>query len=277
MVFKKLCLEQEKLFKFAENIDMKNYVLVLVLLFPFGFYAQNRFTRILPETEYISTANELKNFRKYDFSPVISGLENNVTYGVIGSSYKRIHIKITDVVKDLNNVELYHVKGKSKVGNNIESFEGTISLHTVKEIKPRTLDETTVSLPAAYEGVITGVYKFNEPTDRKHSGVFEGTYQAMFQIVEEDNKVYYNDLDLYRDSYINNVFQGFWTDYQTKEAKICKWADFRVPNVPADFDLGAGEFSPNEKYNNNGWKTYNDAYLHNDKKALDEEEAVWWE
>jgi len=134
-----------------------------------------------------------------------------------------------------------------------------------------------VSLPTTYQGIISGIYEFKEPTDREHSGVFEGTYQAMFQIVEEDNKVYYNDLDLYRDSYINNMYQGFWTDYQTKEAKICKWADFRVPDVPGDFDLGAGEFSPNEKYNNKGWKTYNDAYLKNDKIALDAEEAVWWE
>lgn len=255
---------------------MKNYILCFVILWQFAGNAQNRFTQILPETEYISNANQLKEFIGYDFSPVILGLEINKTYGTIGSSYKRIHIKIINVEKDLVNADLYHVTGKSKVGNNMENFEGTIKLHTVKEIKPREIDDTTVSLPTAYQGVISGVYQFNEPKDRSHSGVFEGTYNALFQITEDEDKVYYNDLDLYRDSYINNVYQGFWTDYQTKEAKICKWADFRVPDVSTDFDLGAGEFSPNEKYNNKGWKTYNDAYLKNDKSALDSEEAFWW-
>ena len=262
---------------FVENIDMKNYILCFVMLWQFAVNAQNRFTQILPETEYISAGNELKEFNSYDFSTVILGLQMNNVFGTIGSSYKRIHVKITDVEKDQTNPDLYHVKGKSKVGSNIESFAGTIKLQTVKQIKDRELDDTMVSLPTTYQGIISGIYEFKEPTDREHSGVFEGTYQAMFQIVEEDNKVYYNDLDLYRDSYINNVYQGFWTDYQTKEAKICKWADFRVPDVPADFDLGAGEFSPNEKYNNKGWKTYNDAYLKNDKIALDAEEAAWWE
>jgi len=262
---------------FVENIDMKNYILCFVMLWQFVGNAQNRFTQILPETEYISAGNELKEFNSYDFSPVILGLQMNNVFGTIGSSYKRIHVKITDVEKDQTNPDLYHVKGKSKVGNNIEIFTGTIKLQTIKQIKDRELDYTMVSLPTTYQGIISGIYEFKEPTDRDHSGVFEGTYQAMFQIVEEDNKVYYNDLDLYRDSYINNVYQGFWTDYQTKEAKICKWADFRVPDVSSDFDLGEGEFSPNEKYNNKGWKTYNDAYLKNDKIALDAEEAVWWE
>ena len=145
------------------------------------------------------------------------------------------------------NPDLYHGRGKLKNGSNIEIFTSKIKLQTIKQIKDRELDDTMVSLPTTYQGIISGIYEFKEPTDREHSGVFEGTYQAMFQIVEEDNKVYYNDLDLYRDSYINNVYQGFWTDYQTKEAKICKWADFRVPDVPADFDLGAGEFSPRRK------------------------------
>lgn len=255
---------------------MKNYILCFVLLWQFAVNAQNRFTQILPENEYISTENELKNFSSYDFSPVILGLEMNRTYGVIGNTYKRIQIKITNVEKDVVNADVYHVTGKSKVGNNIERFTGTIKLQSIKQIKDRQLDDETVSLPTKYQGVISGVYQFNEPKDRSHSGVFEGIYNALFQITNDDI-VFYNDLDLYRDSYINNVYQGFWTDYQTKEAKICKWADFRVPDVSGDFDIGAGAFSPNEKYNNKGWQTYNDTYLKNDKSALATEEAFWWE
>mgnify|MGYP003575858640 CR=1 FL=1 len=265
-----------KRFTFVEKIDMKNYILCFIMLFQLAGNAQNRFTQILPETEYISAENELKNFSIYDFSPVILGLEMNRTYGTIGISYRRIHIKITNVEKDVVNPDVYHVIGKSKVGNNIESFTGTIKLQSIKQINITELDNEPVNPSAKYEGVISGVYQFNEPKDRSHSGVFEGTYQALFQITQ-DNTVFYNDLGLFSDGYMNNVYQGFWTNYQTKEAKICKWADFRVPDVSGDFDLGAGEFSPNEKYNNKGWQTYNDAYLRKDKSALALEEAVWWE
>ncbi|UUV22221.1 hypothetical protein [Paenimyroides aestuarii] len=247
---------------------------VIALCASFAGMAQNRFTTILDEKEYISHENELEKWNSYDFSPVILGLQMNTVYGIIGDNYKRIHIKITNVEKDPSNADLYHVTGKSKVGKNIEHFTGTIKLQTIKRIKDRELDENSVSLPTKYQGIISGVYQFNEPKDRSHSGVFEGTYHAMFQITENDG-VFYNDLDLSRDSYINNMYQGFWTDYETKEAKICNWGDFRVPNVSADFDLGAGAFSPNEKYNKKGWQTYNDAYLRNDKKAKEIEENDW--
>lgn len=256
--------------------NMKNYLLCFVLLWQFAVNAQNRFTQILPETEYISAETELQNFSVFDFSPVILGLEMNRTYGTIGNSYRRIHIKITKVEKDIANPNVYNVTGKSKVGSNVESFTGTIKLQSIKQIKITELDNEPVNPLAKYEGVISGVYEFNEPTDRNHSGVFEGTYNALF-LITNDNAVFYNNLGSFRDGYMNNVYQGFWTDYQTREAKICKWADLRVPDVSGDFDLGAGEFSPNEKYNNKGWQTYNDAYLRKDKSALAAEEAVWWE
>ena len=34
----------------------------------------------------------------------------------------------------------------------------------------------------------------------------------------------------------------------TRKEKICNWADYRVPITNRDFDIGAGEFSPSEKY-----------------------------
>src|SRR5690606_17013419 len=101
---------------FVEKIYMRDYILCFVLLWQFVANAQNRFTQILPETEYISAENELKNLSIYDFSPVILGLEMNRTYGTIGSSYKRIHIKITNVKKDDVNPYLYNCTGKSIIG-----------------------------------------------------------------------------------------------------------------------------------------------------------------
>ena len=255
---------------------MKSFFTLIICLFGLLLNAQNRFTQIIEASEYSATTNDLEKWNTLDFSPLIKGMPDTHPLGVIGDGYRRIQIKIVEVTKDATRKNEYHIKGKSKVGKNIEVFEGVLTLQNIRQIKPRTLEEHAVSLPSIYEGVVTGVYEFKEPTNTEHSGVFKGTYQGMFQITEE-NELFYNDLDLYRDSYINNVFEGTWTDYKTNDVKLCKWADFRVPNVAADFDLGAGEFSPNEKYNNKGWKTYNDAYLHNNRKAIEKEEEIWWD
>lgn len=255
---------------------MKKGEFFLFLFMGLSGMAQSRFTSIVEETEYVSTANDLRQFDTYNFTPLISGLEVSYTFGTIGNEYKRIRIKMLDVVKDEINPYVYHIKGKTKVGNNLEDFEGTVTLQHIRKIRFRVSTDEIISLPPKYEGVVSGIYEFREPKSSDHAGVFTGSYQGMFQIAEDD-KVYYNDLDLYRDNYINNVYIGFWTDYQTNAVKICKWGDFRVPDVPPEFDLGAGEFSPNEKYNSKGWSTYHEAFFQNNKSAMEVEEGAWWE
>jgi len=249
---------------------MKLHYLLLLLL-GFTGMAQNRFVSIAESSEYLSETNDLKRFGSYDFSLLIKGREDDVCYGTIGDAYKRIRIRITDVEKDTRNPYRYLIKGKSKVGNNIEDFEGTLLLEHVRALK-RGKGKFAAS---GYEGVVKGIYEFREPRERMHSGIFEGTYEGKF-LVTSENKLLYNDLDLSRDAYFNNAYQGFWTDYTTNKAKVCKWADFRVPDVPYSFDEGAGEFVPSEQYNDKGWKSYREAFLNNDEKAKEQEQQVWW-
>lgn len=245
-----------------------------LLFLSFTGITQNRFSAIAATSEYLSEADDIQKFNSYDFSPLIKGKEDDVRYGVIGDAYKRIRIRITEVVKDTHNPGLYHVKGKSKVGNNREDFEGTLMLKHIRPLKTVIRDDerkTTV-----YEGIVQGTYEFREPKERLHSGVFEGNYEGKF-FINSENELLYNDLDLFRDAYLNNVYQGFWTDYTTQKAKVCKWADFRVPDVPYSFDGGAGAFAPSEQYNDKGWKSYRDAFLNNDVTAQEQEKEVWWE
>lgn len=255
---------------------MKQLFSLLFLAACMAGFAQNRFSEIMEESEYLSASNDIEKYQTYDFSPLIKGMQISYTFGVIGNEYKRIRIKLLTVTKDEKKANVYHIKGVSKVGTAVEHFEGTLVLQNIRQIKARTLDESLVALPAIYEGVATGIYTFKEPDNQVHSGVFKGSYQGIFQITE-DHRLFYNDLDLQRDSYFNNAFTGTWTDYTTKEVKLCKWADFRVPDVPFEFDGGIGEFSPDKKYNNKGWKTYHDAFFGHDKKAMEEEEGNWWE
>ncbi len=255
---------------------MKQLLSFLFLVYCAAGAAQNRFSNIMEESEYLSTSNDIEKFPTYDFSPLLKGMDISYTFGVIGNEYKRIRIKLLEVIKDTENPKVYLIKGVSKVGTAVEYFEGELVLQNIRQIKARTLDENVVALPTIYEGVATGIYTFKESENQLHSGVFKGSYQGVFQITEDHN-LFYNDLDLHRDSYFNNAFIGTWTDYTTNEVKLCKWADFRVPDVPVEFDTGAGEFSPDKKYNNKGWKTYHDAFFANDKKAMEIEEGNWWE
>lgn len=254
---------------------MKTYIIFIFLILCYNGNSQNRFRTIVHESEYVSTKNDLDSLKNHDFKPLIKGGEISYVFGVIGNEYKRIRIKILDVVKDSLNPYVYHIKGASKVGSNLERFEGVIRLDGIKQLKPTVVEIDDQSMPSIYEGVLSASYEFYEPKNNKHSGFFSGTYHGKFRITAE-NEVLCNDLDLFSDRYINNMFVGTWTDYQTNDSKLCKWADFRVPDVSGDFDLGAGEFSPNKKYNDKGWKTYHEAFFNNDKKALEIEEGTWW-
>lgn len=254
---------------------MKILLVSLFILFNLSVKSQNRFTEIVHDSEYLSSKNDLDSLRKFNFKPLLSGLEVSYVFGVIGDRYKRIRVKILSIHKDVENDFLYHIKGKSKVGSTIEGFEGTLTLTNIHQLKPSSLDGE-FDISTIYEGVLSGVYEFYEPKNKMHSGIFKGKYQGKFRISVED-EIFYNNLDLFKDGYLNNTFMGTWTDYITKQEKICKWADFRVPNISSDFDLGAGEFYPNEEYNDQGWKTYHDAFFNNVKKALDVEEGNWWE
>ncbi|WP_148807340.1 hypothetical protein [Campylobacter concisus] len=55
--------------------------------------------------------------------------------------------------------------------------------------------------------------------------------------------------------YANDLFCG---ECKVGKAQIkpCAWGHYRIPNS-GDLDVGAGEFSPNIKYLNNGWSDFN--------------------
>lgn len=242
------------------------------LLLNFSMYAQNRFRQTVDPQNYI-LPNQLNDFQSYDFSSVFVNLNFYYVQGVIGDDFQRIQVKIISAEKDTKNPNIYHLKGKSKVKNNIVPFSGDLTLNALFLIKDIPTEENLNNI--AHQGVITGSYWFKEPKKGKHSGVFKGNYEGKFQISDE-NKVTLNDLDLFSDHYINNIFNGTWETYDKKMKMICKWGDFRVPDVPSTFDLGAGEFSPNEKYNTKGWGNYNNAFLRNNVKAIELEETEWW-
>jgi hypothetical protein len=125
--------------------------------------------------------------------------------------------------------------------------------------------------------VIKGTYIFAETKGQPHSGTFEGNFKTSFYL-DKSNNIIYDDIDLDADGYTNNEFTGNWKMYDSNFTQRCNWGDFRVPNC-GDLDIGAGEFSPNDKYLKYGWQPVRDAYVGNkpsSKLALMTEKAEWW-
>lgn len=84
------------------------------------------------------------------------------------------------------------------------------------------------------------------------SGTFSG-YLLFFWYESNNNRIIYDDIDDYSDSYCNNLYAGIWKSYTTKKSKPCAWGQYRIP-TSGDLDIGASEFSVNPKYSHNGWE-----------------------
>jgi hypothetical protein len=126
------------------------------------------------------------------------------------------------------------------------------------------------------EYTMAGDYSFVENLKQLPVGAFRGSFKTDFYLTK-DKQVYYDDIEQISDNYTNNDFVGTWTSYDNKIIKVCNWGDYRAPDS-GDLDMGAGEFSPAEKYLPMGWQTVHDAYLagRNSARAQKEENREWW-
>ncbi len=99
-------------------------------------------------------------------------------------------------------------------------------------------------------------------------------------MIDDKGQFRYDALNFFSDGFSNNQFVGSWTSYKTNKTKRCNWGDYRIPES-GDLDIGAGEFSVNDKYLKNGWKIYKLAQegfteTSETKQAKQKEEEQWW-
>ena len=223
----------------------------------------------ISEREYKSIAE------KYDFGPLWTRPDNGHVYGFIGDNYERLRIKIISAAKDKHRPDTYFVSGRSKVKGIIRSFSGTIKITETRIYKKMRwgLDDEYKNKGLKNQGVIVGEYLFAEDRTKEHTGMFKGVMYTSWYI-DRNNRLKYDDIEIYSDSYHNNQFVGSWTSYNSKAVKTCNWGDYRIPNS-GDLDGGAGEFSPIDKYLNYGWQSYQDAFIQNSEPARREEDKRW--
>ncbi len=207
------------------------------------------------QEDELKTENALTDYNQYDFSGIWTQTENYQVLGIIGSDFQRLRIKLISIQKNSSNPNEYFVSGKSFVKNNICDFNGTIQIREISELKELHfgVDNDYKNRRIKSQGILVADFELTESPNLKYAGIFKGQLFTKWYL-DSTNQIQYDDIQANSDEYLNNAFIGIWVDNLSHKEKICKWADFRVPEVDSDFDVGAAEFSPSEKYLTKGWK-----------------------
>lgn len=207
---------------------------------------------------------------RHDLSILFTKPSSEKVFGFIGNDYRRFHIRFISVIRNNSNPFEYFVYGKSMVKNNICDFQGTLTIANAYEWE-------VSDVPDLRRGVVMGTYRLFENPAQKHVGVFTGNFVCAWYI-DKGGVLRYDDLENVADGYSNFQFAGIWKSYSGNIVNPCHWGESRIP-LAGDLDHGTGEFYPAEKYHQNGWTNYIDAYggtAANSQVARAKEREQWW-
>lgn len=190
--------------------------------------------------------NSINEFSKYDFS--VLWAKSTELLGFIGEDYRRIIVRIRSVKIDSGS-QSYVVRGESVLGDKTSPLQGTFRIDEIRRLTKMHwgVDDELKNSGMKAQGALTGDYDLSGD-----SGTFKGRLSALW-FLDRAGRIRFDDIERYADPYRNNQFVGFWSD--GKERLRSNWGDFRIPDS-GDLDIGAGHFSPDEKYLKNGWESY---------------------
>ena len=192
--------------------------------------------------------------------------------GFIGDDYQRLFIHFVSVIQNPTNPYEYLVYGKTKVKEIICSFKGTITIRQARIYK-------SGDIPTYKQGFASCDVVLYEDKKQSSTGFIKGKLKSEF-LIDSKGQFRYDALMFDGDGFSNNQFVGSWTSYKTNASKKCHWGDYRIPSC-GDLDIGAGEFSINDKYLKNGWTNYQLAWgtypeTPEVKSAKQKESEHWW-
>jgi len=196
--------------------------------------------------------NELKVYSKFDFSQLIR--PKTEFLGFIEPNYQRLTVYFNHVSK--SSPFVYLIKGATVVKGNRCDFSGSIKLTQIREYSSMHygVDGEYKNKGIIKHGVAIGTFRFEEDPSQKHVGIFEGVMTVNWYL-DRAGRIHYDDLESESDAYRNNQYVSIWTQYGSKKGKTANWGEFRIP-FSGDLDIGAGEFSVNPKYIENGWSGF---------------------
>lgn len=222
----------------------------------------------------LSTILTADSFLAEDHEDENEKIKREEILGFIGDDYQRFFIHFVSIIQNPINPYEYLVYGKTKVKETICSFQGTITIRHARTF-------INGDIPNYKQGFAICDVILYEDKKQSSTGFIKGTLRSNF-IIDTKGQFRYDALSFIADGFSNNQFIGSWTSNKTNVSKKCNWGDYRIPEC-GDLDIGAGEFSVNEKYIKNGWLSYmlenmapNGAIVKPkvDKKA---ESKKWWE
>ena len=187
-------------------------------------------------------------FDKFDFSGILADSRTKFL-GYIGADYHRLHINFSNVKKASHTK--YIVSGEYKISAEARPFNGEIQITKIRKYTNLNygVDDFMKGKINA-QGIALASYFL------KGDGDFQAKGQMLMKwYIDSDKRLAYDDISEDEDMYANNLFCG---ECKVGKAQIkpCAWGHYWIPNS-GDLDIGAGEFSPSQKYINNGWSDFN--------------------
>ncbi len=210
-----------------------------------------------------------------DFSQLWTKTDNSIVYGFVGDKHQRLRIKFLNIEK-MDNA--YTTTGKLLIKDALMNFEGMMQITNIRKYQHNSAGvDNEFKNKVKGEYAITGNYVFYAHDEKHHVHKLKGIFQSDFYL-DMKNKVHYDDLDIVSDSFSNNQFVGTWKDVYKNTTSMCNWGDYRIPNS-GNFDIGAGDFSPNTKDISLGWQSIIDCSSPDKRKrdtAQKIEKSIWW-
>jgi hypothetical protein len=190
--------------------------------------------------------------------------------GFFGPSHRRIEVVFTQVIRDENRPNVYHIQGRNRYKGLITPFAGTLVLtqlveqpyYSKKELEgsndPALYFDPALNKEKMYTAV--GSFVLREDSTRKNAGTFRGSAA----------------LDVYLDPAAREVrlasrtartltrsgeakFEGAWTPYGAASSKQVVWVENIFgfgPHILNNFSMGERDPDFNPKYAKLGWNTY---------------------
>jgi hypothetical protein len=233
------------------------------------------------------TANFLNNIKNYNLASLwradrLKMIDFKGTdafpepLGIIGNNCQRFYIHYTSVLKDPANPYRYNVKGKTRVGNLIKQFTGTITLTQAGIYKPGNNPYASEPYKGYKRGKAIARVLLTETTPAAGISTISGDLTTEF-CIDSKNNLNYDTLDYGIDGYSNNQFTGSWTAKGSKSSQRLVYGDISFQDdrfadvygitVPPEF----------EKY---GWQSFVNAISDDirpaSKAAIAEEKRQWW-
>lgn len=220
------------------------------------------------EVTQLKEKSEEDLLNKTDFSSLwLANAEmgdSPVLNGFYGPDRYRIEMYFKEVTKDVQNVNLYHVKGKSRFKKNITPFEGTITIDSLVHFIDPNLDTTGLGVEESYH--VFGTFELKEEEKVAGSGIFRGKMLMDFGKNSEGLSLwYFSQSSPAKGS--GFLFDGEWQSYKTAKTKPVIWAKdifMFADQILKNFSIGERDVEINPKYRKLGWDNFweNDEWWH---------------